>query len=93
MLKKINANGVESDEGFKIQITGPEIIKYTCKNHSVDIEINYDPKHRKAYIYAKDTVYWNNAGGKIRMTEFERNLMIRNIKNAVKLLEGDFEVL
>jgi len=28
MLRKINEGGVESDDGFSIQITGPELLEY-----------------------------------------------------------------
>lgn len=93
MLKKINEGGVESTEGFSVQIIGPEIIEYTYENHSVKLEINYDSIKRKAIIYASDATHWDTENTDISMTMNEKNLMIKHIKNAVQLLTGDFEVV
>ena len=93
MLRKINAGCVESDEGFSIRITGPEIIKYTCNSGSVDIDINFDFKNRKAYIYASKVEFWKCDGEKIQMSSYEKKSMIENIRIAVKLLADDFEVV
>ncbi|MCX7124494.1 MAG: hypothetical protein NTU49_01820 [Gammaproteobacteria bacterium] len=93
MLKKINEGFVESDEGFSIRITGPEIIKYVCNNYSVNIEINYDFKNRKAYIYASKINCWECGGEKVQMNVNNKKSMIENINKAVKLLTGYFEIV
>ena len=93
MLKKINEGGVESSEGFSIQIIGPEAIKYIYKNCNVTIDINYDFKTRKAYIYANKIKEWNCGCEKITINDNDKKLMIKNIAEATKLLTGDFEVI
>ncbi|KKP37590.1 MAG: hypothetical protein UR27_C0004G0003 [Candidatus Peregrinibacteria bacterium GW2011_GWA2_33_10] len=93
MLKKINEGGVESDQGFAIQIVGPEIMRYTYKNYILDLGISYDLKNRKAYIYVSDAVDWNDGGKKVRISADNKNLIIQNIKDAVQLLTGSFEVV
>ena len=93
MLKKINEGGVESSQGFSIQITGPEVIKYIYKSYSVELEINHDSKSRKAYIYASDINDWYQGAKRIHMSPADKHSMIQNIKEAVKLLTGDFEVV
>ena len=93
MLKKINEGCVESDEGFSIRITGPEVVKYISNNCSVDIEINYDFKNRKGYIYASKVNYWQCEGEKIKINENEKKSMIKNISEAVKFLTDVFEIV
>ena len=92
-FRKINAGTVESDDGFSIQITGPEILKYRYKDYETTIDISYSFKKRKAYIYASDVSEWHQESKKIKMNENDKNIMIQNIKAALTLLDGDFDVL
>jgi hypothetical protein len=39
MLKKINEGGVESDAGFSIQITRPELLEYKTGAHKGEVII------------------------------------------------------
>lgn len=84
MLKKINEGGIESDDGFSIQITGPELLEYKYEGRIIQIDVAYDPKKRKIYIYASDVD---------ELKEDKKRQMIINIREAVKLLEGEFEVV
>ena len=84
MLKKINAGGVESDDGFSIQFTHPELLEYKQGNKIFEISVGDDLKRQIVYIYASQV---NN------LNEVEKNKMINNIKEAVKLLNGNFEVI
>lgn len=84
MLKKINEGRVESEKGFSIHIIGLEQLRYTDGNYSIDFEWNYDPKSNKTYIYVSDSE---------DLTFLEKKQIINNIREAVKLLEGEFEVI
>lgn len=84
MLRKINEGKVESDSGFAIHITGLECLKYEEKSFSKEFEWNYDPKTSKTYIYISCDKELN---------EIEKKRIINNIKEAVKLLTGNFEVV
>lgn len=84
MLKKINEGKVESDSGFSIHITGLECLKYEDNKHSVEFEWNYDPKAHKTYIYVSDSK---------EGAATEKREMANNIKEAVKILSGNFEVV
>ena len=84
MLRKINEGSVESDSGFSIQISGPELLEYKDGARVIEIDVAYDPNKRKIYIYASNVNELN---------ENEKKLMISNINEAVKLLKGDFEVV
>jgi hypothetical protein len=84
MLKKINEGRVESDSGFSIHIAGLECLKYEDNRHSIEFEWNYDPKTNKAYVFVSDVK---------DLTIFEKKSIINNIKEALKLLKGDFEVI
>ncbi|MBA2655190.1 MAG: hypothetical protein H0U71_09040 [Gammaproteobacteria bacterium] len=84
MLRKINEGGVESENGFSIQIVGPELLEYKEKNKIIKIDITYDPKKRKIYICASNID---------ELSKNEKIQMIRNIKKAIKLLKGNFEVV
>lgn len=84
MLKKINEGGVESNAGFSIQIIGPELLEYKQNGKIIEIDMAYDPKKRKIYIYASNINELNSK---------EKIQMIRNIQEAVQLLKGDFEVM
>ena len=84
MLKKTNEGGVESNTGFSIQITGPELLEYRHNGKIIDIDLSYDPKKRKIYIYASSIKELN---------ETAKKQMINNIKEAVQLLKGDFEIV
>lgn len=84
MLKKVNKGRVESDSGFSIHITGLECLKYEDSERSIEFEWNYDPKVDKTYIYISDVKNLNS---------LEKSKIINNIKEAVKLLDGNFEVI
>ena len=84
MLKKINEGGVESTTGFSIQITEPELLEYKNNGNVVEIDVDFDSKTRNIYIYAS----------RINELNFkEKEQMINNINEAVKLLKGDFEIV
>lgn len=84
MLKKINEGRVESDSGFSVHIIGLETLKYEDRKHSIEFEWNYNPKTKKTYIYISDAT---------ELSSTERNEIANNVKEAVKLLEGNFEVV
>jgi hypothetical protein len=84
MLKKINEGRVESDAGFSIHITGLECLKYEDGGHSIEFEWNYDPATRKTYIYVSDVK---------ELKDSEKIIIKNNIKEAVKLLDGTFEIV
>lgn len=84
MMRKINEGGVESDEGYSIQITGPESLEYREKNEIIEIQLSYDPKERKIYIHVTE----NDDAIKNNMLEVKTN-----IEKAVKLLAGDYVVI
>lgn len=84
MLKKINEGRVESDSGFSIHIAGLECLKYEDSEHSIEFEWNYDPKVNKTYVYVSDVQDLNDA---------EKKIIIKNIREAIKLLDGNFEVV
>ena len=93
MLKKINAGGVESDAGFKIQITGPETLKYTRGDFEVEFNIGYDKAHRKIYLYVSDVSSWDKWVGSKEINKIEKSELVSNIRASVRLLDGDFEVI
>ena len=84
MLKKINEGRVESNTGFSIHITGLECLKYEDDEHSIEFEWNYDPIAQKTYIYVSDVKELNDS---------EKIIIKSNIKEAVKLLDGTFEIV
>lgn len=84
MLKKINEGRVESDAGFSIHITGLECLKYQDGEHSMEFEWNYDPVTKKTYIYISDAK---------ELKDSEKNIIKNNITEAVKLLDGTFEIV
>lgn len=84
MLKKINAGRVESNLGFSIHITGMECLKYEDREHSIEFEWNYEPRTKKTYIYVSDVK---------ELSHSEKNIIKNNIKEAVKLLDGTFEII
>lgn len=93
MLRKINEGGVVSSSNFSIQITGPEELEYRDNNKVAKIDLIYDSRKRKIYVYASDVNKWELQGDYILVSEAERQEIISNLKEAVKLLKGDFEVL
>lgn len=83
MLKKINPCGVKSDE-FSIQITHPETMEYKEKDKILEFEVVYNPKIKKIYV---------NVWKEKNLSDFEKNKIKNNIKEAVSILEGNYEVL
>ena len=70
-----------------IQITHPDILKYKSGSKSSEVDVGYDPIKRIIHVYASDSAEF------YKMTEEEKNKMVNNIKEAVKLLEGNFVVI
>jgi len=93
MLKKINEGGVASDNGFSIQIIGSEILEYKCNNDIVRIDMGYDPKKRIIYIYAGDITQWSSSSTQSLIADDKRRIIVNNIKEAVRLLTGNFKVV
>ncbi len=92
MLKKINEGGVVSDSGYSIQITGPEELEYKYKDNILKIDIGYDPKKRTVFIYASDITRWDRSRNHANVSRAEKENIIENIKKAIKLLPGKFEI-
>ncbi len=84
MLNKINEGRVESDCGFTIQIKGLECLEYVDKEHSLQFEWNYDPKTNKTYVFITNESHLSKA---------EKARIAQNIKQAVELLKGNFEII
>lgn len=87
MLRKINAYKVESDEGFSIWRDHPEVFKYKKGDKIIEISVGDDPAKHITYIHASDAAKF------YKMNEIEKNEMINNIKQAVKLLDWKFIVI
>lgn len=92
MLKKINESRVESDNGFFIHITGLENMRYQENDQYIDFTWSYDPQKRKTFFYIADALNWDYPVGK-HINEQERKKIINNIREALKLLTGDFEII
>lgn len=92
MLKKITRGRVESDDGFFIQVTGPETLKYVEGSKSIVFDCTVNFKRNKISIYVNDYKTWDTPEKK-SITLEEKEKIIKNISDAVKLLEGDFEVV
>lgn len=93
MLKKVNEGGVISDNGFSIQIVGPEELEYKYKKNILKLDLGYDPKKRTVYIYANDITCWDYSDNHVDISNKEKEEIIKNIREAVKLLTGNFEVV
>lgn len=93
MFRKINAGGVESDEGFSIQITGPETLKYQNEDFSVEIELEYDITSRKIYVHASRASNWDCFVGAQQIGSDKKLQLIKNITESIELLKGDFVVV
>ncbi len=91
MLKKISTGRVESDKGFSVQISGPETMIYEDQGRTVDIDWTYDPKLRKTIVYVNDVRFWEKPILQEISTD-DKQSMIRNIVNAVQLLDGNYEL-
>ncbi|MCB0486030.1 MAG: hypothetical protein KDC47_07540 [Flavobacteriaceae bacterium] len=92
MLKKITEGRVESDEGFSIHIIGLEVLRYEENGKSIILDWTLDPKSKKMRIYVSDALSWDKPT-KEKLTVDDKNKIIKNIKRAVVLLEGDYEVI
>lgn len=92
MLKKITEGRVESDNGFAIHIIGLEALKYEENNRFIILEWNYDPKIQRICVYASNASSWNQPAN-VPLTPDEKEKMVDNIREAVKLLKGTFEVV
>lgn len=93
MLKKINAGRVESDEGFSIQIIGPEILRYSYDGFEVEFNIDYDKTYRKIYIYVSDVFTWDKYIGSRQISKAMKEEIAKNIAESVQLLDGVFEIV
>lgn len=83
MLKKINEGGVEGPN-FMIQIMDPETLLYRTIDKTIEVSLDYEPSKRVVYIYASEV----NA-----LERNEKIIMIDNLKQAIKLLTGNFQVI
>lgn len=92
MLKKINAGRVESDDGFSIHMTGLETFKYEENNKYVIFDWTLDPKTKKISIYVNDARCWDSENRHI-LTSEDKIRIKQNIKQAVEILDGDFEIV
>lgn len=92
MLKKINEGKVESDDGFSVHITSLECLKYEEKDRFVEIDWAYDHKMNKTYFYFSDVKDWDKPLNR-KITDNERKTILKNITEALKLLQGEFEVV
>jgi hypothetical protein len=84
MFKKINAGKIISDNGVCVHLVGLELLEYEDNGRIIEFEWNYDPKERKTYIYVSDNK---------NLTIQEKNKIIANMRETIKLLEGNFEVI
>lgn len=92
MLKKISAGRVESDEGFSIQVSGLETLRYEDHGKIVDIDWTYDPKLRKTNVFVSDVTFWKKPPS-LKIDPSDKKKMVKNIGDAVKLLDGNFELV
>lgn len=92
MLKKINEGMVKSDDGFFVHITGLESMRYQENNMFIDLTWAYDPKIRKTFVYISDIEEWDQPIGK-SIKKQQKEKIISNITQALKLLTGDFELV
>ncbi|HEV2614886.1 MAG TPA: hypothetical protein VGV92_09340 [Gammaproteobacteria bacterium] len=92
MLKKINEGGVESDTGFSIQITGSDIMEYRENDRVVRINLGYNPQNSTVNIYVSKISRWNSLETQL-ISNIEKTIIADNIKSAVKLLTGNFQIL
>jgi len=92
MLRKINAGKVESDEGFFVHIIGLEQLKYSENDKSVIVDWTYNQITQKISVFTGDVKLWSTPHHKA-MLKSEKEKMIRNIKAATMLLDGDFELI
>ena len=84
MLRKIHASGVESDEGFSIQRIRPELFEYKRGNKIIEFDLAYDPSKKKNYIYVSKEK---------SLSQLEKNKIINDIREAIKILKDDYEVI
>lgn len=82
MLKKITEGRVENDDGFSIQMDR-EVLEYTDKGRKLRFNMGYDPGKRKIYVYISME----------KLPTHEKNQIERKIKEALKLLKGDYEIV
>ena len=90
MLKKINPCGVESDDGFSMQIIGPETLQYLCREFKAKIDLDYDEKLRKIYVHVSHSPVFEYYTDQVEIIEQQKLQMIKNIIESVKLLKGNF---
>lgn len=84
MLKKMNEGGVESDMGFSIQIVHPEYLEYREGTRLIPISMGYNSTNRKIYVYVTNSK---------ELSEIEKCKVANNIKEALKLSQGEFEIV
>lgn len=92
MLRKVNEGKVESDEGYSIHIVGLELLEYQENSKKIQLDWTFNSQTKKITIYASDAKAWMFPS-KEEMTKSDRERVINNIKKAVRLLTGDFEVV
>lgn len=92
MLKKINEGTVESSSGFYIKILHPEYLEYCEGERGLQLSMGYKPKIRSIHIYVSDVQKWSGPQNEI-FSENDKKRVMSNIKEAVKLLKGNFEII
>ena len=93
MFKKINAGGVVSDQGFSIQIEGPETLHYVEGPFEIFFTIGYNKQMRKIYIHFSEISCWNKYVGSKFIPKSKLGKLKKDLIDALALLEGDFEVI
>lgn len=92
MLKKINAGRVESDSGFSVHIVGLETLRYEENGKYIVVDWTLDPKTQKTRIYLSDVNNWDSEGRKM-LDSADKARIYQNIKQAMALLDGEFEIV
>lgn len=91
MFKKTGPCAVQNDEGVSLRIVHPEIIEYREKNKVYEIGLGYIPQE-KIYIYASISML-SSLSNLSKLNDAEKKEIFNKIKEAAKLLEGNFEVV
>lgn len=83
MLKKITEGRIEGGNGFYIQV-GRDLLEYSDGKTFIELDLGYDEITKKNYVYV-----WNDK----TLTSREKINIAKNLKEAIKLLTGSFEII
>ena len=89
---KVNEGGARSDTGVVIQIKHPDYLEYRDGLRSVDVSVGYDPVARKIYVYASELTNCKAPDSAPPITDTEKQTIMSNLREALKLLKGKFVV-